>query len=143
MSPFTHITCVLTIPPLSLERFLRALRNAPSQAMVLILPPVKLNSQRLSHCAFFSHHPWLTLSNVKRTNQCNANQFSRSQSPSTRQENFQSVFHQRRGQRIKLESKRGKPQPSLCHGQSQCTWEGHLCYWPKTAQPASVGALFP
>ena len=98
--------CVLTIPPLSLERFLRALQNAPSPAMVLILPPVKLNSQRLSHCAFFSHHPWLTLSNVKRTNQCNANQFSRSQSPSARQENFQSVFHQRRGQRIKLESKR-------------------------------------
>ena len=37
--------------PTSLEQFLRAIRNAGSRAIVLILPQIKLNLQ-LSHCAF-------------------------------------------------------------------------------------------
>ena len=48
-SPKSHI--YWPSPPTSLEQFLRAIRNAVSQAAVLILPQIKLNSQ-LSHCAF-------------------------------------------------------------------------------------------
>ena len=51
-SPFTKITYILTFPPASLEQFLRAIWDAVSQAAVLILPQIKLNSQ-LSRCAFF------------------------------------------------------------------------------------------
>ena len=46
-----RITYILTIPPASLKQFLRAIWGAVSQAAVLILPPVKLNSQLSS--AFF------------------------------------------------------------------------------------------
>ena len=57
--PLHKITYILTFPPTSLEQFLRAIWNAVSQAIVLILPQIKLNSQ-LSCCAFFSvdhfHH---------------------------------------------------------------------------------------
>ena len=38
--------------PSSLEQFLRAIWDAVSQAVRLILPPIKFNSQ-LSHCIFF------------------------------------------------------------------------------------------
>ena len=51
-SPFTKITYILTFSPTSSGQFLRAIWNAVSQATVLILPQIKLNSQ-LSHCAFF------------------------------------------------------------------------------------------
>ena len=51
-SPFTKITCILTFPPASLEQFLRAIWEAVSQAIVLILPQIKLNSQ-LSRFALF------------------------------------------------------------------------------------------
>ena len=48
-----HIYVDLPQPsPASLEQFLRAIWDAVSQAIVLILPPVKLNS-RLSHYDFF------------------------------------------------------------------------------------------
>ena len=54
---FTKITYILTFPPTSSERFLRAIWNAVSQAIVLILPQIKLNSQ-LSRCTlFFSRQP--------------------------------------------------------------------------------------
>ena len=53
-SPFTTISYILTSPPpTSLVQFLRAIWNAASRAIVLILPPIKLDSQ-LSYCAFFS-----------------------------------------------------------------------------------------
>ena len=38
--------------PTSLEQFLRALRNAVSRAIILILPQINLNSELL-HCTFF------------------------------------------------------------------------------------------
>ena len=44
-SPFTKITCLLTFSPASLEQFLRAIWDAISWAIVLILPQIKLNSQ--------------------------------------------------------------------------------------------------
>ena len=50
-SPFTKITYILTSPTTSLE-FHRAIWNAVSQAIVLILPQIKFNSQ-LSCCTFF------------------------------------------------------------------------------------------
>ena len=37
-TPFHKITYILTFPSTSLEQFLRAIRNAVSQAMALILP---------------------------------------------------------------------------------------------------------
>ena len=49
---FAKITYRLTFGPVSLQQFLRAIWNTVSQAIVLILPPIKLNSQ-LSLCAFF------------------------------------------------------------------------------------------
>ena len=51
-SPFTKITYILTFPPTSLEQFPRGIWNAVSQAEVLILPQIKLNSE-LSCCAIF------------------------------------------------------------------------------------------
>ena len=50
--PFTKITSVLTFPTISVEQFLRVIWGAVSQAIVLILIPMKLNSE-CSHCAFF------------------------------------------------------------------------------------------
>ena len=44
-SPFTKMMCILTFLPASLEQFLRTTRSAIPQAAVLILPPIKLNSQ--------------------------------------------------------------------------------------------------
>lgn len=46
--------------PTSSEQFLRASQEAVSLAMMLLLPPIKSNSQ-LPHCAFFS------VDNVRRT----------------------------------------------------------------------------
>ena len=46
-SPKSHICFLLT----SLEQFLRAIRGAVSQIMVLILPQIKFDSQFL-HCVF-------------------------------------------------------------------------------------------
>ena len=60
----SHIT--LTYPPASLEQLLRALWNAVSWAIVLILPQIKLDSQ-FSHCAFFFQSTgcsFIQLSNV-------------------------------------------------------------------------------
>ena len=51
--PFTTTSYTLTLPSTALVQFLRALWNAVSQAIVLILPQIKLDSQ-LSHCACFS-----------------------------------------------------------------------------------------
>ena len=51
-SPFTKITYTLSFTPTSLEQFLRAFWSAISQAAVLILSQIKLNSQ-LAHCVFF------------------------------------------------------------------------------------------
>ena len=52
--PTSLKSCVtLTLPPTSLEQFLRAIWNAVSWTVVLILFQMKLNSQ-LSHCVFFS-----------------------------------------------------------------------------------------
>ena len=50
-SPQSHI--YWPSPPTFLGPFLRAIWNAASQAIVLILPQIKFDSQ-LSHCAFFS-----------------------------------------------------------------------------------------
>ena len=49
-SPFTKTLYIDLSPSASLEQSLRA--GAASQAAVLILPPIKLNSQ-LSNCASF------------------------------------------------------------------------------------------
>ena len=49
--PFTKITYILTFPPTSMEQFLWAIWNPVSQAAVLILLQIKLDSQ-LSRCAF-------------------------------------------------------------------------------------------
>ena len=55
-SPYTKITCILTSLLTSSEQFLRAIWEPVSQAIVLILPQIRLNSQ-LSHCSFlFSQH---------------------------------------------------------------------------------------
>ena len=51
-SSFTKVPHTLTSPATSLEQFLRAIWNAVSQAIVPILPHIKLTSQ-LSHCEFF------------------------------------------------------------------------------------------
>ena len=51
-SPFTKITYILCVPPISLEQFLRPIWAAVSWAVVLILLQIKLNSQ-LSCCALF------------------------------------------------------------------------------------------
>ena len=51
-TPDTKITYILTFLFTTLEQFLRALWNAVSWAIVLILPQIKLNLQ-LSHCAFY------------------------------------------------------------------------------------------
>ena len=48
----TEITRLLPFPAASLAQRLRAVGDAVSQAAVLILPQIKLNS-RLLHCAFF------------------------------------------------------------------------------------------
>ena len=48
----TKITYILTFPSTSLEQLLRAIWNAVSCAIVLILSQIKLKSQ-LSRCAFF------------------------------------------------------------------------------------------
>ena len=48
----TEITRLLPVPAASLAQRLRAVGGAVSQAAVLILPQIKLNSQLL-HCAFF------------------------------------------------------------------------------------------
>lgn len=65
-SPFATITYALTFPPTSLEQFLRDVLNAVSQAIVLFIPQMKLNSQ-LSCCRFFEVskgktriHPFIT-----------------------------------------------------------------------------------
>ena len=50
-SPFTKITYILTFPFTSLEQFLRAIWDAVSQAIVLILLQIELKSQ-LPCCAF-------------------------------------------------------------------------------------------
>ena len=42
VSPFTKITYIQIFPPTSSEQFLRAIWNAASQAIVLILPQIKL-----------------------------------------------------------------------------------------------------
>ena len=56
MSPFTKTTYILTFPPTSSDQFLRAIWGAIFQAIALILPQIKLDSQ-LSHCAvFLSQH---------------------------------------------------------------------------------------
>ena len=56
LTPFTRITHTPTSPLISWEQFHGAIWEAVSQALVLILPPIKLYSQ-LSHCAFsFSQH---------------------------------------------------------------------------------------
>ena len=44
--PFMEITHILTFPFYSLQQFLRAIWGAVSQAKVLILPQIKLNSQK-------------------------------------------------------------------------------------------------
>ena len=44
-SPFTKISYILSVPPASLEQFLRAIWGAVSQTTVFILPQIKLNSQ--------------------------------------------------------------------------------------------------
>ena len=51
MHPITKITHLLSFPAASLAQCLRAVWGAVSQAAVLILPQIKLNSQLL-HCAF-------------------------------------------------------------------------------------------
>ena len=50
--PFTKITYILTFPATSMDQFLWAIWNPVSQAAVLILLQIKLDSQ-LSRCAFF------------------------------------------------------------------------------------------
>ena len=56
LTPFTKITYTPTSPLISWEQFLGANWKVVSQALVLILPPIKLYSQ-LCHCAFsFSQH---------------------------------------------------------------------------------------
>ena len=52
-TPFTKIIYILTSPPASLWENLRAIWNTASQARVLILPQIKLNSQLLLGCAYF------------------------------------------------------------------------------------------
>ena len=51
-SSFTKIINVLTFSSTSSEQYLRAIWNSVSHTIVLILLPIKLNSQ-LSCCAFF------------------------------------------------------------------------------------------
>ena len=51
-SSFTKIINVLTFSSTSSEQYLRAIWNSVSHTIVLILLPIKLNSQ-LSSCAFF------------------------------------------------------------------------------------------
>ena len=51
-APITKITYMLSFPAASLEQCLNAIGGAVSQAAVLILPQIKLNSQLL-HCGFF------------------------------------------------------------------------------------------
>ena len=51
-APSFHQNHIYTdLSPASLESFLRPIWNAVSQAVVIILPQIELNSQ-LSHCAF-------------------------------------------------------------------------------------------
>ena len=55
-SPFTKITYILCVPPISLEQFLRPIWAAVSWAVVLILLQIKLNSNsHVVHC-FLSRH---------------------------------------------------------------------------------------
>lgn len=49
---FTKTTSAPTFPPASLERFLRALCNAASRSLAVIVPQIKLNSQ-LWGCSYF------------------------------------------------------------------------------------------
>ena len=51
-APFLPKSSIYCLFPLPLWKFLRAIGGAVSQAAVLILPQIKLNSQ-LSCCAFF------------------------------------------------------------------------------------------
>ena len=58
-SPFTKTMYILTFHPASLDQFLRTIHSAVSQSAVLILPPIKLNSQ--FHVHFLSQHTWVAL----------------------------------------------------------------------------------
>ena len=56
-SPFTK-TIRIDLPMAALEQSLRAIWDAASQAAVLILPQIKLNSQLSSCTSFFSQQLW-------------------------------------------------------------------------------------
>ena len=59
VEPLLHQNLIYWLSPTApLEQSLRAIWDTASQAAVLILPQIKLNSQLLSYTSFFSQQLW-------------------------------------------------------------------------------------